>query len=82
MQKKLRQELLGFPHDHPSHDDLQSMEYLDLVSKEVLRRHNPAHLGQRVAAQDEVIPLSTPIVDRNGNVHHEIMSAIQENLDF
>lgn len=73
IQQKLQEEVLAFPHDSPTLDDLNSMKYLEWVINESLRRHPAANAMQRTPAKDEVIPLSEPIVDRSGKEIKEIM---------
>ncbi|KAG8952969.1 hypothetical protein FRC04_003421 [Tulasnella sp. 424] len=80
IQRKLQKELLAFPHDSPTLDDLNSMKYLEWVIKESLRRHPAAHAMQRTPAKDEVIPLSEPIVDRSGKEINEILLKAGETI--
>ncbi|KAL0948964.1 hypothetical protein HGRIS_009067 [Hohenbuehelia grisea] len=69
VQKKLRQELLDqFPSGDPTWEQLTSgLPYLDAVVHEVLRLHPPLKETVRKVAFDDIIPLSKPIVDANGN---------------
>ncbi|TDL23924.1 cytochrome P450 [Rickenella mellea] len=60
VQQKLRDELQQC-RDALSYDAIQTLEYLDAVTKEVLRLHSPAPLTERVATKDDVLPLTTPI---------------------
>ncbi|KAJ3864810.1 cytochrome P450 [Lentinula novae-zelandiae] len=58
------------------HDSLQdrlrkelqciSIHYLDVVVKETLRFHSPAPETARVAVEDNILPLNTPVTDKNG----------------
>lgn len=73
VQRKLQEELLAFPHESPTLDDINNMTYLDWVVRESLRRHPAAHAMQRTPAQDEIIPLSEPIVDKNGRELNELL---------
>lgn len=66
VQAKLRDELLTLDTDTPTMDELSSLPYLDMFVKEVLRFHCPVPMTMRTAMHDDVIPLSTPVVDRNG----------------
>ena len=66
VQRKLRDELLKVPTDNPTMDELQALPYLDMVIKEVLRYHSPVPMTMRTAIKDDVVPLETPFVDRNG----------------
>ncbi|KDQ54074.1 hypothetical protein JAAARDRAFT_38679 [Jaapia argillacea MUCL 33604] len=72
VQSKLRQELLSVPTDTPTMDELQALPYLDAVVRESLRVHAPVPSTTRVAMRDDVIPLSTPIVDKDGKSLSEI----------
>ncbi|KAJ3826860.1 cytochrome P450 monooxygenase [Lentinula raphanica] len=72
VQRKLREELLTLATDNPTMDQLNSLHYLDLVVKESLRLYAPVPYVLRVASQDDVIPLSEPLKDKNGVEHHSI----------
>ncbi|KAI0688728.1 cytochrome P450 [Cerioporus squamosus] len=72
IQDKLREELLSVPTDMPSMEDLNALPYLDCVVRETLRLHAPVTVTSRVAQKDDVLPLSEPIRDRDGNTLHEI----------
>lgn len=65
-QDKLRAELLAVPEAEPSIDVLNGLPYLDAVVKESLRIESPVSGTVRMAAEDEVIPLSVPVVGRDG----------------
>lgn len=69
IQEKLRAELanLSFQCKEPTMDELHALPYLDAVVRETLRLYPVIPGGPREAAKDDVIPLSTPIIDRNGN---------------
>ncbi|EKM49639.1 uncharacterized protein PHACADRAFT_265204, partial [Phanerochaete carnosa HHB-10118-sp] len=69
-QHALRRELLSLdlPAD-PTSDDLQrvlALSYLDAVVREALRVHAPVTSTMRVAADDTVVPVSAPFLDRHG----------------
>jgi cytochrome P450 len=49
-------------------DELNSLPYLDAVVREIARVHPPVPETIRVAMKDEVLPLNTPITDKNGVV--------------
>ncbi|KAK7023648.1 hypothetical protein VNI00_016610 [Paramarasmius palmivorus] len=70
-QERLRKELLelGGSTD-PTWDQLTGSEflYLDAVVHETLRLHPPLVEIKRVAAQDDIIPLATPIKTTDGQV--------------
>ena len=56
-------------------DDLNAFPYLDAVVRETLRVHGAVHATARYAAQEDVIPLSKPFVDKNGVLRSEIRYA-------
>jgi cytochrome P450 len=72
VQHKLRTELLTVHTNTPTMDELQSLQYLDAVVREVLRVHAPVIGTTRIAMHDEVIPVSEPYVDKNGDLRNEI----------
>ena len=53
-------------------DELSALSYLDAVVRETLRVHSPVPSTIRVAMEDDVIPLNTPFVDKNGQTQHGI----------
>ncbi|KAL1939460.1 hypothetical protein VTO73DRAFT_10016 [Trametes versicolor] len=71
-QKKLREELLAVETDTPTMDELMALPYLDMVIREALRVHAPVPRSMRVAMKDDMIPLSAPFTDRNGNVQDHV----------
>lgn len=72
VQQKLRDELLSVPTDTPSMDELNALPYLDAVTRETLRVHAAVPNTIRVAMKDDVIPVSEPFFDKNGQVKKEI----------
>ena len=85
-QQKLRDELLTFDTDSPTMDELNALPYLDMVVSESLRLHAPVPTTIRVPIKDDVIPVSAPFTDRNGDVQDSIKyvdSALyREELEF
>jgi cytochrome P450 len=73
VQSKLREELLTVDTDNPTMDQLNALPYLDMVVRETLRVHAPVPSTVRVAVQDDILPLSTPVTDRRGRVHDSVM---------
>ncbi|KAF4574399.1 hypothetical protein EYR40_005882 [Pleurotus pulmonarius] len=76
-QRKLRDELLSqFPSSDPTWDQLMTtIPYLDGVVHETLRLHPPLVMTTRKAAEDDVVPLSAPIVTRDGQTVSSISIA-------
>jgi hypothetical protein len=75
VQQKLYKEVVEILGNAPifEHDALEQMVYLQAVIKETLRLHSVVAHGLFKAGQDNAIPLSFPIVDKNGkkiNVLH------------
>ncbi|EJD37731.1 cytochrome P450 [Auricularia subglabra TFB-10046 SS5] len=62
VQAKLREELLTVDTPTPDLDTLNSLKYLDAVVRESLRFHPVVTFVSRAVTQDDVIPLSTPVV--------------------
>ncbi|CAK5271679.1 unnamed protein product [Mycena citricolor] len=69
VQEKLRQELFSLPTDHPSMDELNSLPFLEKFIRESMRLYAPVVFIQRMASQDDVLPLAKPYVDRQGVSH-------------
>ncbi|TBU29145.1 cytochrome P450 [Dichomitus squalens] len=65
MQERLREELRAeFPNSDPTWEQLTNgagLHYLDAVVHEILRLHAPLNITSRVAAKDDIIPLSAPL---------------------
>ena len=72
VQRKLREELLSVDTDTPTMDELNALPYLDMVVRETLRLYAPVSSSLRVATKDDVIPLSAPFTDKNGEVQDNI----------
>jgi len=69
IQHKLREELRQFAHDDPSWEQLRSeLPYLDAFVHEILRMHPPLEETSRLAAEDDVVPLSSPIPTASGHL--------------
>ncbi|KAG8996469.1 hypothetical protein FRB94_008265 [Tulasnella sp. JGI-2019a] len=82
IQFKLRTEVLAFPHDSPSMDELNSMPYLSNVVKEILRLRPTVPGARRMAASDIVIPLAHPIVDKDGKEIQSIFLRRGDNVNI
>ncbi|KAJ2916536.1 hypothetical protein MD484_g3882, partial [Candolleomyces efflorescens] len=72
IQKKLRDELFWVPSDSPSMDELNTLPYLDAVVREILRLYAPLPFTFRVSVEDDVLPLSTPVRDKEGKIHESL----------
>lgn len=72
VQTKLREELLSLSTENPSMEELSALPYLDAVVRETLRVHSPVPFTVRVAMKDDVIPLHTSFVDKNGDAQRSI----------
>lgn len=64
VQQKLRQEIRDL--SDFSYDNIQSLPYLDAVCREGLRIHPAAPRTERIALEDDVIPLSQPLTTVDG----------------
>ncbi|KAJ7209899.1 cytochrome P450 [Mycena haematopus] len=60
IQNRLRAEVLSYRRDL-SYDDIQKLEFLDAVVKEGLRLHPASPQTERLALQDDVVPLSASL---------------------
>lgn len=56
-------------------DELNALPYLDAVVRETLRIHAPVPATSRVAVQDDILPLSTPVQDKSGKMLDSIRCA-------
>ncbi|KAG8855330.1 hypothetical protein FRB96_007128 [Tulasnella sp. 330] len=72
VQDRLRDELSMLASEEPSMEELNALPYLDAVIKEDLRVNAVVSAVIREAARDDVIPLSTPMIDRNGVTRNEV----------
>lgn len=72
VQEKIRAEVNAVLSDQPSMDELNSLQYLDAVTREALRKNPVVTATIRTAAHDSVLPVSKPIVGRDGNERNEI----------
>ncbi|KAG1882732.1 cytochrome P450 [Suillus subluteus] len=75
VQTSLREELFAFGAD-PTYDQLKAnLPYLDAVVHEILRLHPPVGEFTRLAAADDVIPLSEPVRMESGEMTDSICIA-------
>ncbi|KAF9457218.1 cytochrome P450 [Collybia nuda] len=80
-QDRLRQELDQFSGTDPTWEQLGSgLPYLDAVAHEILRIHPPVSETQRIAREDDVIPLTTPIMTSTGEMVTSITIAKGTNI--
>ncbi|KAJ7176232.1 cytochrome P450 [Mycena crocata] len=73
VQMKLREELLTIASDNPTMDELNSLPYLENVMRETMRVHAPVTFINRMAMEDDVLPLSKPYVDAKGKTHTSLL---------
>ncbi|KAF8131862.1 cytochrome P450 [Boletus edulis] len=52
--------------------DLEAMTYLNAVVKEGLRLHPPAPHSLRIARQEDILPLSKPIITESGDMINKV----------
>ncbi|KAJ7436818.1 cytochrome P450 [Mycena latifolia] len=71
-QRKLREEVRALDTEHPTLDELNALPYLESVIRETLRAHSPVAYTARMAMVDDVLPLSRPYVDGNGQAHESL----------
>ncbi|KAF7332925.1 hypothetical protein MVEN_02398400 [Mycena venus] len=78
VQTKLREELFTISTENPTMDELNSLPYLERqhinsVVREVLRAYSPVPFLDRMAMQDDVLPLSKPYIDKAGKSHDSLV---------
>ncbi|KAJ7642116.1 cytochrome P450 [Roridomyces roridus] len=66
VQSRLREELLELSMDNPTLDELNSLEYLESLVRETLRLYAPVAFTNRVAMQDDIVPLAKTVTDIYG----------------
>ncbi|KAJ7241311.1 cytochrome P450 [Mycena haematopus] len=71
-QNKLREELFTLSTENPTMDELNSLPYLEAVVREMMRVHAPVVNTQRMAMQDDILPLAKPYIDKDGNAHDSL----------
>ncbi|TXT09601.1 uncharacterized protein COLE_03535 [Cutaneotrichosporon oleaginosum] len=72
VQDRLRAECQAVPTDRPSMDEINALPFLDQCVHESLRFDNPVASTIREAVSDQVIPLSEPVMGRDGKMMSEI----------
>ncbi|KAJ7470177.1 cytochrome P450 [Mycena galericulata] len=77
VQSKLREELFTISTERPTMDELNSLPYLETLSfpavRETLRVHAPVAFVNRMAMEDNVLPLSQPYIDTKGKSHDSLL---------
>ncbi|KAJ7430212.1 cytochrome P450 [Mycena galericulata] len=73
VQSKLREELFTISTERPTMDELNSLPYLESVVRETLRVHAPVAFVNRMAMEDNVLPLSQPYIDTKGKSHESLL---------
>lgn len=66
IQQRLREELETLPTDEPTLEQLNSLPFLENCIHESLRLDPPVPESMRVATQDVMLPLHTPVKGRDG----------------
>lgn len=54
-------------------DQLNSLPYLDNVIRESLRYHTIVGFSERIATEDDIIPVAVPYKDRYGQMRDHIV---------
>ncbi|KAJ7447523.1 cytochrome P450 [Mycena galericulata] len=72
VQAKLRDELLTLSTQNPTMEEINSLPYLENVVRETMRVHAPVVFTTRMAMEDDVLPLSTPYIDKEGRAHDSL----------
>jgi hypothetical protein len=54
-------------------DQIHSLPYLERVVRESLRYHSIVPFSERLALQDDIIPVEEPYMDRYGQMRHHIV---------
>ncbi|GLB33173.1 putative cytochrome p450 [Lyophyllum shimeji] len=81
VQQRLREELAQIPDRDPTWDELtNSLPYLDAVVCETLRLHPPGSETVRQAEVDDIVPLSKPMKDADGQLIDSIFIASGTNI--
>ncbi|BEI86734.1 hypothetical protein CcaverHIS002_0700800 [Cutaneotrichosporon cavernicola] len=72
VQDRLRAECQAVPTDRPSMEEINALPFLDKCVHESLRFDNPVANTIREAVSDQVIPLSEPVMGRDGKLMSEV----------
>ncbi|KAJ7106475.1 cytochrome P450 [Mycena crocata] len=72
VQKKLREEILGVSTDNPTMDELNALPYLENVVRETMRVHSPLVFTERMAMENDILPLGKPYIDKEGKIHDSL----------
>lgn len=67
LQRELDEFYSSLNEEEPDWDSINSLPFLSSLISEVLRMNPPVPLTSRCSITDDVIPLSRPVMDRNGN---------------
>ncbi|KZV73158.1 cytochrome P450 [Peniophora sp. CONT] len=82
VQQKLREELSTVSTDTPTDTELNQLPYLDAVVREILRVYAPVYITDRTAIKDDIVPLKTPVVGRDGVLRTEIHVSKGDRINF
>lgn len=72
-QRKLRAEVSAMITEAPTYDELNSLPLLDAAVREGLRTYSIDPVAYRSTAEDTVLPLSKPYVDKVGKKQTSIL---------
>ncbi|KIK58322.1 hypothetical protein GYMLUDRAFT_45535 [Collybiopsis luxurians FD-317 M1] len=82
IQSKLREELLSVHTSTPRMEQLNELPHLDAFVRETLRLHAPLTATYRAATQDDLLPLTQPIIDGEGKIHNELLIRKGQNISL
>jgi len=74
-QRKLHKEVSAVATEAPSYEELNSLPCLDAIVRETLRTYSVAPGVFRTTAEDTMLPLSKPYVDKKGTKHNSVFVA-------
>ncbi|KAG7441569.1 cytochrome P450 [Guyanagaster necrorhizus] len=76
IQNKLRKEAVQYGNSDPTWEHVNSsLPYLDAIVHETLRMHPPVFETTRMATEDDILPLSTPVMTKSGETVNSLFIA-------
>jgi len=79
-QRKLHKEVSAVATETPSYEEINSLPCLDAIVRETLRTYSITPGILRVVAEDTMLPLSKPYVDREGNKQNSVLCVKAQQL--